>query len=75
MALRFYVGPWPLFQFLNLHTVVRTPWMGDPPVARPLPTHRTTQTQTDSLVPSGIRTHDPSLRVSEDSSCLGPRPL
>jgi hypothetical protein len=39
------VGPWPLFQFLNLYAVGRTPWLGDQPVARPLPTHRTTQTQ------------------------------
>jgi hypothetical protein len=28
--------PWPLFQFLNLYTVCRTPWKGDQPVARPL---------------------------------------
>jgi hypothetical protein len=39
------VGPWPLFQFLNLYTVGRTPWTGDQPVARPLPTRRTTQIQ------------------------------
>jgi hypothetical protein len=38
-------GPWKIFQFLNLSTVGRTPWTGDQPVARPLPTHRTTQTQ------------------------------
>jgi hypothetical protein len=36
-------GPWPLFQFLNLYTVGRTPWTVDQPIARPLPTHRTTQ--------------------------------
>jgi hypothetical protein len=30
------------FQFLTLYTVGRTPWMGDQPVARPLPTNRTT---------------------------------
>jgi hypothetical protein len=35
----------PLFQFLILYTVGRTPWTGDQPVARPLPTHRTTQAQ------------------------------
>jgi hypothetical protein len=34
------------FSFFILYTVVRTPWTGDQPVARPLPTHRTTQTQT-----------------------------
>jgi hypothetical protein len=38
-------GPWPLFQFTNLYTVGRNPWTGDQPVARPLPTHKTTQTQ------------------------------
>jgi hypothetical protein len=32
-----------------------------------------THTHTDIRALSGIRTHDPSLRVSEDSSCLGPR--
>jgi hypothetical protein len=38
MALQPFVGPWLLFQFLNLYTVGRTPWTGDQPVARPLPT-------------------------------------
>jgi hypothetical protein len=38
-------GPLPLFQFLNLYIVGRTPWTGDQAVARPLPTHRTTQTR------------------------------
>jgi hypothetical protein len=33
------------FSFLILYTAGRTPWTGDQPVARPLPTHRTTQTQ------------------------------
>jgi hypothetical protein len=33
------------FSFLILYTVCRTPCMGDQPVTRPLPTHRTTQTQ------------------------------
>jgi hypothetical protein len=33
------------FSFLILYRVGRTPWTGDQPVARPLPTHRTTQTQ------------------------------
>jgi hypothetical protein len=44
MALQLF-GNWPLFQFLNLHTFGRTPRTGDQLVARPLPTHRTTQTQ------------------------------
>jgi hypothetical protein len=34
-----------LFSFVILYTVCRTPWAGDQSVARPLPTHRTTQTQ------------------------------
>jgi hypothetical protein len=33
------------FSFLILYTVGRTPWTGDQPVARPLPTRGTTQTQ------------------------------
>jgi hypothetical protein len=45
MALQPFVGPWPLLQFLNLYTVGRTPWTGDQPVARHLPTRRTTPTQ------------------------------
>jgi hypothetical protein len=36
MALQPFVGPWPLFQFLDLlHG--RAPWMVDQPVARRLP--------------------------------------
>jgi hypothetical protein len=38
-------GPSPLFHFLNPHTVGWTPWTVYQPVARPLPTHRTTQLQ------------------------------
>jgi hypothetical protein len=33
------------FSFLIFYTVSRTPWMGDQPVARPMPAHRTAQTQ------------------------------
>jgi hypothetical protein len=45
MALQSFVGPWPLFSFLILYTDGRTPWTSDQPFARPLPTHRRTQTQ------------------------------
>jgi hypothetical protein len=46
MALQPFVGPWPLLQFRNLfYTDSKTSWMRDQPVARPLPTHRTIQTQ------------------------------
>jgi hypothetical protein len=47
--------------------VGRTPWTGDQPVARPLPTHRTTQTEythTNNYASSGIRTHDLSNGAS-----------
>jgi hypothetical protein len=37
--------PWPLFSFLILYTVGRTPWAGDQPVAMPLSAHRIAQTQ------------------------------
>jgi hypothetical protein len=33
------------FSFLIFYTICRTLWTEDQPVARPLPTHRTTQTQ------------------------------
>jgi hypothetical protein len=51
-----FVGPWPLFQFYNhIYTVGRTPWTGDQPIARPLPTHRTTQTQNKRTQTSMLR--------------------
>jgi hypothetical protein len=34
--------------FLILYAVSRTPWMGDQPIAKPLPSHRTTQTHNKS---------------------------
>jgi hypothetical protein len=37
------------FSSLILYTVGRTPWSGDQPVVRPLPTHKATQTQTSTL--------------------------
>jgi hypothetical protein len=61
-----------------IFTQGRTPWTSDEFVARPLPKHRTTQTQNKQIhTPnihnlSGIRTHYPSVRASKDSSCLRP---
>jgi hypothetical protein len=52
-----------------------SPWTRDQPVAKPLPKHRTTQTQNKHIhIPNihalcGIRTHDPGFRASEDSTC------
>jgi hypothetical protein len=61
-------------KFLNPETVGRTPWTGDQPVARPLPTHDNTNTiNADIHALNGIGTHDPNVRASEDSSCLRPR--
>jgi hypothetical protein len=46
MVLQPFVGPWPLLQFRNpFYTNGRTPWTSDQPIARPLPTQRTTETQ------------------------------
>jgi hypothetical protein len=77
MAVQPFVGPWQFFRFLILYTVDRTPWMGDQPVARPLPTPRTTQAQnkrTQNIhALSWVRTHDISVRAGEDGSCLEPR--
>jgi hypothetical protein len=73
-------GPWPLIQFRNhFYTDARTPWMSDQLVASILSKQRTTQTQNKRIhTPnihdlSSIRTHDPSVRASEDSLCLRPR--
>jgi hypothetical protein len=75
MALQLFVGRF--FCFLILYTVGRTSQRGDKPVARPLPTHRTTYTQNKSsqtsTAVSGARVYDPSFRANEDSSCLRPR--
>jgi hypothetical protein len=63
----------------SFFTVGRTPWTGDQSVARPLPKHRTTQTQNKRIhtpnihAMSAIPAHDPSVRASEDSSYLRPR--
>jgi hypothetical protein len=64
------------FHFHDHFTDGRTPWISDQLVARPLPKHRTTQTQNKHIhTPNihalcGIQTHNPSFRASEDSSCL-----
>jgi hypothetical protein len=63
-------------------TFGRTPWTGDQPDARPLPTqdntrqHNTAQhrkTPTHIHASSGIRTRDPNVRAAEDSACSRPR--
>jgi PDZ domain-containing secreted protein len=62
------------FSFL-IYTVCSTSWNGDQPVARPLATQRTTQTQnkrTQIHALSGTRTHDPIVQAGEENSCLRP---
>jgi hypothetical protein len=67
LALPAQSGPWLLIQF------------SDQLGSRPLPRRKRTQTQNKRIYTpnvhalSGIRTHDPSIRASEDSSCLRPR--
>jgi hypothetical protein len=77
MTLPAHSGPRPLIQFRNnFFTDGRTLWTSDQPVTRPVPKQRMTQTQNKHIhtpnihALSGIRTHDPSVRASEDSSCL-----
>jgi hypothetical protein len=72
------VSRFMLFYSLNLYTIGRTPWTGDRPVARPVPKYRTAQTQNKRAhtrnihAVNGNRTHDHSVRASEDSSYLRP---
>jgi hypothetical protein len=67
LALQRFVGPWPLLQFRNLfYTVGMTPWTGDQPIARPLPTHRTTQSQNKRTQTSmHCMEFEPKIRASE----------
>jgi hypothetical protein len=68
MALQPFTGPWSFFIFLILYTEGRIPWMGDQPVARPLPTHKTTQTQnkrTQYRHPSIQKDSNPTISVFE----------
>jgi hypothetical protein len=54
------------FSFLILYTVGRTPWTRDHPVAKPLPTHRTTQTQSKRTQTSMPRVGlEPTIPVFE----------
>jgi hypothetical protein len=44
-SLQPFVGPWPLFSYLNLYSVGWTSWTRGQPFTTPLPIHRTTQTE------------------------------
>jgi hypothetical protein len=63
VALQSFVGPDIFFRFTIFpYTDGRTPWTSDQPIARPLPTHRTIQTQNKC-------THG-HLRLEWDSNSL-----
>jgi hypothetical protein len=59
-----FVGPWPRF----------SPWTGDQPVARPLPTRRTAQTQnkcTKASIPqAGFELTIPVFEVAKSVNTL-----
>jgi hypothetical protein len=72
---------WALASDLQCHRYFiegRTIWMSDHLVSKPLPKHRTTQTQnrhifiTNIHALCGIQTHNPGFRVSKDSTRLRP---
>jgi hypothetical protein len=66
------LDPWPLFQFLN----PRHSWFNSldgSSAHRKVASYTQNNTDTDIHASSGIRTHDPSVRAGEDSSCLRPR--
>jgi hypothetical protein len=77
MSLQRFVGPLPLLQFVIIFTqAVEQLGRGiSPSQGRYLRAgqhkHRI-NIHTDTHALSGIRTHDPSVRASEDSSCLWP---
>jgi hypothetical protein len=78
MALQHFVGPWPLLQFRNLYTQTVGPLGRVISLSRGLCLHieqhkHRVNAQIDIRDLSGIRTHNPSVRASEDSSCLRPR--
>jgi hypothetical protein len=72
-----FVGPWPLFKFLDPTQSVGLLERGiSPSQSLNLHTeqhkHRINAHNTAIHALTGNRTHDPGLRASEDSSCLRP---
>jgi hypothetical protein len=62
--------PGHFFSFVILYTIGRTPWTGDQPVARPLPTHRT-QTQNKRTQTSMPRVEfEPTTPVFEQAKTV-----
>jgi hypothetical protein len=76
MALQPSVGPWQLFlSFLILYTVSWTPWTGNQSVARPLSTHRTTQTQNKRIHRHQCLERDSNPRSHRSSEPQTDQPL
>jgi hypothetical protein len=67
------------FSFLIPYTDGRTPWTGDQPVARPLPAHRTAQTQskhTQTSMPwEGLDPTIPAFERAETAHAQTEQPL
>jgi hypothetical protein len=72
IALQSFCWTFATFQFLNLYTADRTPWTGDQPVARPLPTQRTQTQNKRTRISIPWVGFEPTIPAFEDSSCLGP---
>jgi hypothetical protein len=74
MTLQSFVGPSPIFSFLTLYTVGRTLGRGIcPSQGRYLHTgQQKHRINVDIEASIRIRTHDSSIRASEDTSCLRP---
>jgi hypothetical protein len=72
MLLQHFVRPWPLLQFHNpFYKDGRTPWTGDQPVTKPLPTHRTTQTynkRTQTYMPQVV--FEPTIPASDQAKTV-----
>jgi hypothetical protein len=71
MALQPFVGPWPLFQFLDLLHSQQDSSDGGSARRTGQHNHRI-NAHTDIHASCGIRTHDPSVCAGEDSSCFRP---
>jgi hypothetical protein len=76
MTLQSFVGPWPLFQFLNsvhsrLDSLDGGPARRKAAIYTPNNTNRINAQNIYAL--SGVRTHDSRGRATENSSCLRPR--
>jgi hypothetical protein len=68
MALQLFIGPWPLFQFLNPIHSRQDPLEGVQPIVRLLPTHRTTQIQiklTQTLPRVGFEPTIPAFEMAK----------